>query len=100
MESSVAGVNICTLSKVPPGVESSIAVVAREEGMSPPDCAPALIRDTSPSSFSSSRAVLEIAGFRELRRRTVSAGRHSLFNRRHLTISVDIPTSTTWDGVC
>jgi hypothetical protein len=95
----VAGVSICMLSKVPPGVESSIAAVARGDVMIPPDCDPALINDTSPSSFSSSRAVLERVGFRELRRRTVSAGRHSLFNRRHLTILIDIYTNAKWDAV-
>jgi hypothetical protein len=70
-----------------------MAAVALGDVMATPGCAPALISDTRPSSFSSIRAVLDTVGFLGLRRRTVSAGRHSLFNRWHLTISALIPTN-------
>jgi hypothetical protein len=69
---------------------SSMVDVTWDDKPVTPDCDPDLISDTRPSSFSSSRAVLDTAGRLGWRRRTVSAGRHSLFIRWHLTTSVVI----------
>jgi hypothetical protein len=74
-----------------------MAAVAWGDVMIAPDCAPALISDARLSSLFSSRAVLDTAGFRGLRRRSISAGRYSLLKRRHLTTSIVMPYKHKYD---
>jgi len=85
LAASVTGV-----TEVPRGVYSPMPAMISGDGVIIPDCPLALINDTRPSIFLSSSAVFETAGFRLLRRRTVSAGRHSLFKRRHLKQRINV----------